>query len=214
MGRHKKEKGEEKKEEENKEENNAENNGEVEENKELGEGEGDNDLKKPSKISKEEQKDDISSAATKKEKKEKKPKKPKKDKSDNTESQVTEKEEKKKTKKAKKGDDNDSPDKAKILAYMREQNRPYSILNIFDNLHGEIKKAELQKHLDSLVAEGELQSKDFGKFVVYLAHQDKMPTVPQEELNKMDAEIDSLREKMKDLSEQYKEKQKSIFFGR
>lgn len=39
-----------------------------------------------------------------------------------------------------------------ILEYMLKQNRPYSVLNIFDNLHGKIKKSDIEKSLNSLVA--------------------------------------------------------------
>ena len=31
---------------------------------------------------------------------------------------------------------------------MKKQNRPYSFQNIFDNLHGKFKKAELQRYLN------------------------------------------------------------------
>lgn len=34
---------------------------------------------------------------------------------------------------------------------MEKMNRPYSIINVFDNLHGEIKKAVLEEHLEKLV---------------------------------------------------------------
>lgn len=44
-----------------------------------------------------------------------------------------------------------SAEKAKVLEYMRAQNRPYSIINIHDNLHGEIKKPDLQNILNGLV---------------------------------------------------------------
>ena len=35
-----------------------------------------------------------------------------------------------------------------ISEYMLKQNRPYSILNVFDNLHGKIPKKILQATLD------------------------------------------------------------------
>lgn len=37
------------------------------------------------------------------------------------------------------------------MEYMKKANRPYSLINIFDNLHGKVKKIELQKKLDNLV---------------------------------------------------------------
>eukprot|EP01022_Parablepharisma_sp_SALTPOND_P028409 TRINITY_DN70920_c1_g1_i1.p1 TRINITY_DN70920_c1_g1~~TRINITY_DN70920_c1_g1_i1.p1 ORF type:complete len:325 (+),score=50.82 TRINITY_DN70920_c1_g1_i1:91-1065(+) len=156
--------------------------------------------KKPSKILKEDKKDDISAAASKKAKRGRKPGK--------KEGKEEGKRKKRTAPKKAGGPAVNSEEKDKILAYMKEQNRPYSALNVFDNLHGEIKKADVQKILDSLVKDGEVQSKDFGKFVVYLVNQDKMPTVPQEELNNMDKEIDECREKLKQLSEELKEKHK------
>jgi Fe2+ or Zn2+ uptake regulation protein len=35
-----------------------------------------------------------------------------------------------------------------VLQYMRKQNRPYSVQNVFDNLRGEIPKAKVSLALD------------------------------------------------------------------
>ena len=40
---------------------------------------------------------------------------------------------------------------AKILSYMEKQNRPYSVNDVFMNLHKEIGKTAVQKSLDALV---------------------------------------------------------------
>lgn len=149
----------------------------------------DEELKNPSKIAKEEKEDDIAAAGSKAPKEKKREGK------------------KKKRTGGKKGECT-AEDKCKVLEYLKEQNRPYSALNVFDNLHGEIKKGEMQKVLDALVEEEEVKAKDFGKFVIYLANQDKMPTVPREELERMDKEIDECRERLKNVSEECKEKQK------
>lgn len=42
---------------------------------------------------------------------------------------------------------------------MEKQNRPYNLLNIFDNLQAKIKKPELQTILDQLVEEGQFAAK-------------------------------------------------------
>ncbi len=42
---------------------------------------------------------------------------------------------------------------------MKKQNRPYNLLNVFDNLHGKIKKPELEIILNDLTKEGELEAK-------------------------------------------------------
>ena len=40
------------------------------------------------------------------------------------------------------------PIKEAVLAYMRSQNRPYSVQNIFDNLRGDIPKTKVSNALD------------------------------------------------------------------
>lgn len=60
---------------------------------------------------------------------------------------------------------------AKVLAYMQQQNRPYNVQNVFDNLHGTVPKAQVQQLLDSLSATGRLFSKEYGKSRVYLSGQ-------------------------------------------
>jgi hypothetical protein len=47
-------------------------------------------------------------------------------------------------------------DKAIIYNYMKSQNRPYSGLNVFDNLRGSIRKNDVIKHLDELSEEGHI----------------------------------------------------------
>jgi hypothetical protein len=42
---------------------------------------------------------------------------------------------------------------------MEKQNRPYNLLNIFDNLHGKIKKPLLETILNELTEEQKLTAK-------------------------------------------------------
>lgn len=75
------------------------------------------------------------------------------------------------TKKAKAA--NDKPAKPAVVSdakavaiikeYMLKANRPYSHLNVYDNLHGVVKKPSVPKILNQLSDEGILQQKDFGK---------------------------------------------------
>jgi TBPIP/Hop2 winged helix domain len=53
-----------------------------------------------------------------------------------------------------------------LLRYLRLQNRPYSPVNIYDNIHGIIPKATIPKLLDELVAEKMLVRKDYGKLII------------------------------------------------
>lgn len=57
-----------------------------------------------------------------------------------------------------------------VKDYMLQQNRPYSHLNVFDNLHGIVKKASVPKILNQLSESGVLQRKDFGKVKALLPY--------------------------------------------
>eukprot|EP01084_Bolivina_argentea_P204412 349087_1 len=46
-----------------------------------------------------------------------------------------------------------------VWAYMRHTNRPYSVINICDNLHKQVPRALAQSILDKLVARGDLRVK-------------------------------------------------------
>jgi 26S proteasome regulatory subunit (ATPase 3-interacting protein) len=103
-------------------------------------------------------------------------------------------------------------DEGAIFKYMKEANRPYSVQNIFDNLRGEIKKAQCQKVLDSLTERGKLQAKDFGKAKIYLVNQSIMPEADEGELQQLESEIQeksselsTLTTELKQLQAQYKE---------
>jgi len=83
-----------------------------------------------------------------------------------------------------------------VLKYMEQQNRPYSIQNIMDNMHGRIPKKICENVLQKLVDENHLSCKEFGKAKVYLANQDKFPTTSQAELDALDAIISTKREQL------------------
>ena len=50
---------------------------------------------------------------------------------------------------------------------MEKQNRPYNALNVYDNLHGKIKKQAIEAILNELTEEGSLTAKEFGKNKLY-----------------------------------------------
>ncbi len=52
-------------------------------------------------------------------------------------------------------------------------------MNIFDNLHGKIKKPILENVLNELHEEGKLSCKEFGKNKVYFLNQDKLSVSKQ-----------------------------------
>ena len=60
-----------------------------------------------------------------------------------------------------------------IEQYMMQQNRPYSPIQVFDNLHGRIPKATVQKVMDNLASGPKkvLQMKEYGKAKIYYVDQ-------------------------------------------
>jgi len=66
-----------------------------------------------------------------------------------------------------------APDDPKefVRQYMVQQNRPYTALVVYENLHQQIKKPALIRIMDELTEEGHLQVKDFKKVRMYLAKQ-------------------------------------------
>lgn len=57
-----------------------------------------------------------------------------------------------------------------VMKYMEQQNRPYSVQNIMDNMHGRIPRKICETVLDRLTKEEHLVCKEFGKAKVYLAN--------------------------------------------
>ncbi len=49
--------------------------------------------------------------------------------------------------------------KESVLSYLRSQNRPYSAIDVVNNLHNAFGKSDVQRALDSLVAEGKVKEK-------------------------------------------------------
>ncbi|KAG7375785.1 PSMC3 interacting protein [Phytophthora pseudosyringae] len=78
---------------------------------------------------------------------------------------------------------------AAVLDYMRKTNRPYSLLNVFENMHRAIAKPSLTKLLDNLVAKGELVSKTYGKAKIYFMNQSNLPVPSEEERLALEEQI-------------------------
>jgi 26S proteasome regulatory subunit (ATPase 3-interacting protein) len=72
---------------------------------------------------------------------------------------------------------------------LESTNRPYSTINVFDNLHGAVKKASLQRVLDKLGADGEINEKSCGKSKVYWALQDQHGEITSAMLTSLRAEV-------------------------
>lgn len=85
------------------------------------------------------------------------------------------------------------PGEKKVLEYLMQANRPYSHVQIFENLHKAVKKVMVPRILDSLTDRGLLQRKDFKKTRLYMANQANFPPVNPEELARYDQEIKDLQ---------------------
>lgn len=113
-------------------------------------------------------------------------------------------------KKSKKDTQEEDPDSLKIFEYLRSQNRPYSAQNVFDNLHGSIKKANCGKLLDSLVEKGEIIGKEYGKAKIYFYNQEKLQETNEEELRELQGNIEAAAGEGKALREDVVTKQKKL----
>lgn len=105
-----------------------------------------------------------------------------------------------------------------VLKYLQAQNRPYSaskpsaalvlgprtraihlgtdIVDIFNNLHGQVSKPAVTRVLTSLVEKQEISGKTYKKQSVYVTRQDVLPTPSPEELQALDDQIEELKAKV------------------
>ncbi|SCM19653.1 Tat binding protein 1(TBP-1)-interacting protein, putative [Plasmodium chabaudi chabaudi] len=90
----------------------------------------------------------------------------------------------------------DTDAKEKIYKYMRQTNRPYSVINVYDNLHGMISKNSVQKIMDELSIEKKLQCKEYGKAKIYLINQKEFESLNVEEINKLKNSIEVVKEEV------------------
>lgn len=83
-----------------------------------------------------------------------------------------------------------------LRTYMKQQNRPYTALVIYENLHHAIKKPTLMKLCEELVEEGDLQAKDFKKTRIYMLKQSDDDVVTPEELEEIQAKEARVKESL------------------
>ncbi|KAE8729852.1 Homologous-pairing protein 2-like protein [Hibiscus syriacus] len=82
-----------------------------------------------------------------------------------------------------------------VLNYVNEQNRPLNSQNVADSLQKyNLKKASIQKALDTLADSGKISFKEYGKQKIYLARQDQFDIPNNEELAYMKEENAKLKE--------------------
>ncbi|KAM0964682.1 hypothetical protein ACFX2C_020701 [Malus domestica] len=84
-----------------------------------------------------------------------------------------------------------------VLNYLNEQNRPLNSQNVADALQKfNLKKAAIQKTLDTLADNGKISFKEYGKQKIYLARQDQFDIPNSEELTRMKQENEKLQEQL------------------
>ncbi|XP_033761735.1 homologous-pairing protein 2 homolog [Pecten maximus] len=81
-----------------------------------------------------------------------------------------------------------------VLDYLNRQNRPYSAIDIVNNLHKEFGKTAVVKACEGLTEAGKIREKVYGKQKVYVADQSQFPDVDDGEIKEMDAQISQLSE--------------------
>lgn len=94
---------------------------------------------------------------------------------------------------------------------MLRENRPYGVVNIFENLKKQVSKKDLQSILDELVDEEILTRKVFQKFLIYYANQDKIE-VSEEKVNEVKVSLEQMRVEKEKLDQRIKALQEEMKF--
>ncbi|KAI6154701.1 TBPIP-domain-containing protein [Pisolithus tinctorius] len=92
-----------------------------------------------------------------------------------------------------------------VLQYMKKMNRPFGAVDISANLKGAVPKTLTAKILVALTEKGEIVQKTYGKTNFYVVNQAKVETLPQEELQGLEAECKSVEDDNSALSAQVKQ---------
>ena len=88
-----------------------------------------------------------------------------------------------------------------IFEYFTSQNRPYSVVNLVDNLHKRVPRGLAERCCDILVSENQLKLKEYGKNKVYFLDQRTLGGVMSEnEIQRTKKKIGKLRESNGELS--------------
>lgn len=92
-----------------------------------------------------------------------------------------------------------------IFNYMKEQNRPYSVQNVVDNLHNVYSKRQVTDEMDRLAVEGKFVCKEYGKQKVYLIDQSDCKELNKEEMEALDKMISASESELSDLEARLKQ---------
>ena len=101
--------------------------------------------------------------------------------------------------------------KLKVLKYLTNQNRPYSVNDLVANLRNEIPKTMIQKVLDGLVQEGKVKEKVNGKQKVYAAvNQDEFTVASKANMEACDKKATKVQNELIESKAQIKVKEDKI----
>ena len=99
---------------------------------------------------------------------------------------------------------------AAIKNYLEKQNRPYSAIDIFNNLHKEFGKTAVVKALETLVEQEQIIEKIYGKQKVYAPLQDQYGEFDENEIKSLDVKIAEMNESLGILQQQSKQQESQI----
>ncbi|TRY52878.1 Homologous-pairing protein 2 [Cryptosporidium tyzzeri] len=92
-----------------------------------------------------------------------------------------------------------------IFNYMKEQNRPYSVQNVVDNLHNVYSKKQVTDEMERLAVEGKFICKEYGKQKVYLVDQSDCKELNKDEMEALDKSISVFESELNDLEVRLKQ---------
>lgn len=99
----------------------------------------------------------------------------------------------------------ESEAKKVILEYFKRQNRPYSLIQVYDNLHHRASKSLVDRALSSLCNGQGLNCKEYGKAKIFFHDQSLLRSdFTSEELNNLTQECDDFRENIELLQKEEK----------
>eukprot|EP00117_Sycon_ciliatum_P007862 scpid60107/ scgid10808/ Homologous-pairing protein 2 homolog; Nuclear receptor coactivator GT198; PSMC3-interacting protein; Proteasome 26S ATPase subunit 3-interacting protein len=99
---------------------------------------------------------------------------------------------------------------SKVLAYLAQQNRPYSAGDIFSNLHKEVGKTAVVKALEDLAQQGKVREKVYGKQKVYMVCQSDESEMTEEEMAAVDAEAAEVQKELTGLEAECRTKEATL----
>lgn len=97
-----------------------------------------------------------------------------------------------------------------IKNYLEKQNRPYSAIDIFNNLHKEFGKTAVVKTLEALSEQGQIIEKIYGKQKVYAPLQDQYCEFDENQIKLLDLKITELNESLGRLQQQSRQQESEI----